>query len=78
MRADWRLGAVVGVVSAIGYAIVLWAQSFAPIAQVSSLRETSVVFGALIAFFFLKERLGARRWIGAGLVALGAALIALR
>ncbi|MEJ0023456.1 MAG: DMT family transporter [Alphaproteobacteria bacterium] len=78
MRADWKLGALVGVVSAIGYAIVLWAQSFAPIAQVSSLRETSVVFGALIAFFFLKERLGARRWIGAALVAGGAALIAVR
>jgi len=77
VRADWKRGAAIGVVSALGYAIVLWAQSFAAIAQVSSLRETSVVFGALIAFFFLKERLGPRRWAGAGLVAAGAALIAL-
>jgi drug/metabolite transporter (DMT)-like permease len=76
MRADWRRGAVVGVVSACGYAIVLWAQSFAPIAQVSALRETSIVFGAFIAFALLHERLGARRWIGALVAAAGAALIA--
>jgi uncharacterized membrane protein len=55
---------------------VLWAQTFAPIAQVTALRETSVVFGAMIAFVFLHERLGARRWLGAVVVALGAGLIA--
>jgi drug/metabolite transporter (DMT)-like permease len=48
----------------------------APIAQVTALRETSVVFGALIAFLFLRERLGPRRWAGAAIVALGAGLIA--
>jgi drug/metabolite transporter (DMT)-like permease len=77
LRTDWMRGALVGVVSAFGYALILWAQSFAPIAQVSALRETSVVFGALIALVFLDERLGLRRWIGAGVVALGAATIAL-
>ena len=59
-----------------GYGLVLWAQTFAPIAQVTALRETSVVFGALIAFLFLRERLGLRRWLGALIVALGAGLIA--
>ena len=73
MRADWRRGALVGVMSAMGYALVLWAQSFAPIAQVSALRETSIVFGAFIAFILLREKLGARRWIGAIIVAAGAA-----
>jgi uncharacterized membrane protein len=43
---------------------------------VTALRETSVVFGALIAFVFLHERLGLRRWIGAVIVAGGAGLIA--
>jgi drug/metabolite transporter (DMT)-like permease len=73
--APWR-GIAVGVVSFGGYGLVLWAQTFAPIAQVTALRETSVVWGALIAFAFLGERLGPRRWIGAGVVALGAGLIA--
>jgi drug/metabolite transporter (DMT)-like permease len=73
--APWR-GIGVGIVSFAGYGLVLWAQTFAPIAQVTALRETSVVWGALIAFFFLHERLGARRWLGAAIVALGAGLIA--
>jgi drug/metabolite transporter (DMT)-like permease len=73
--APWR-GIGIGVISFAGYGLVLWAQTFAPIAQVTALRETSVVFGALIAFAFLRERLGPRRWTGAVIVALGAGLIA--
>ncbi len=73
--APWR-GIAIGVISFAGYGLVLWAQTFAPIAQVTALRETSVVWGVLIAFFFLREHLGARRWIGAAVVALGAGLIA--
>lgn len=69
-------GLAIGVISFLGYGLVLWAQTFAPIAQVTALRETSVVFGALIAFVFLGERLGPRRWTGAGVVAAGAGLIA--
>jgi len=75
MAAPWR-GLAVGVISFAGYGLVLWAQTFAPIAQTTALRETSVVFGALIAFVFLHERLGARRWAGAIIVATGASLIA--
>lgn len=73
--APWR-GIGIGLISFAGYGLVLWAQTFAPIAQVTALRETSVVWGALIAFLFLHERLGARRWLGASIVALGAGLIA--
>jgi drug/metabolite transporter (DMT)-like permease len=73
--APWR-GIFIGVISFAGYGLVLWAQTFAPIAQVTALRETSVVWGALIAFLFLGERLGWRRWLGAAIVALGAGLIA--
>ncbi|GAM98131.1 integral membrane protein [alpha proteobacterium U9-1i] len=73
--APWR-GIFIGVISFAGYGLVLWAQTIAPIAQVTALRETSVVWGALIAFFLLGERLGARRWAGAIVVALGAGLIA--
>jgi drug/metabolite transporter (DMT)-like permease len=73
--APWR-GVVIGIISFLGYGLVLWAQTFAPIAQVTALRETSVVFGALIAFFVLRERLGPRRWVGAIIVATGAGLIA--
>jgi len=73
--APWR-GIAIGIISFLGYGLVLWAQTFAPIAQVTALRETSVVFGALIAFLVLRERLGLRRWAGAIIVAAGAGLIA--
>jgi drug/metabolite transporter (DMT)-like permease len=76
-RRDWRRGLVAGVVSGGGYAIVLWAQTFAPLAQVSALRETSVVFASVIAWAVLKEKMGVRRWAGALVVAAGAVCIAL-
>ena len=69
-------GVVIGIAGFAGYGLVLWAQTFAPIAQVTALRETSVVWGALIAYFLLRERLGPRRWAGALVVAIGAGLIA--
>jgi drug/metabolite transporter (DMT)-like permease len=73
--APWR-GIFIGVISFAGYGLVLWAQTFAPIGQVTALRETSVVWGALIAYIVLRERLGLRRWLGAVVVASGAILIA--
>jgi drug/metabolite transporter (DMT)-like permease len=76
-KKDGLRAGVIGICSSGGFAIALWAQTMAPIAHVTALRETSVVFGALIAFAFLHEHLGARRWMGAGVVAIGAVLIAL-
>jgi drug/metabolite transporter (DMT)-like permease len=73
--APWR-GIFIGIISFAGYGLVLWAQTFAPIGQVTALRETSVVWGALIAFLMLHEKLGLRRWLGAIVVASGAILIA--
>src|SRR5574338_343338 len=67
LAAPWR-GLAIGIISFLGYGLVLWAQTFAPIAETTALRETSVVFGALIAFLVLHERLGLRRWIGAIIV----------
>lgn len=75
VRPIWKLGLFAGSLSAGGFGIVIWAQSRAPIAQVTALRETSVVFAALIAWLFLKERMGPRRWAGAAFVTTGALLI---
>ncbi|MET0181436.1 MAG: DMT family transporter [Caulobacterales bacterium] len=73
---DWMRGLSAGFISMLGYGMILYAQTLAPVAQVAALREASVVFGALIAWLFLKEKLGARRWAGACVVALGAVFIA--
>lgn len=68
---------IAGVLSSGGYAIALWAFARAPVASVAALRETSVLFGAVIAAVFLRERFGARRAVGAFLVAAGAILLRL-
>ena len=50
----------------------------APIAIVATLRETSVLFGALIAVVFLKEPLRAARVIAAVIIVTGLVLIRLQ
>lgn len=71
----WVLGIAGGLVSMIAYGLVLYAKNFAPLGAVSALRETSVIFAALIGFFFLKEGYWMRRLGSAVLMASGVGLI---
>lgn len=67
-----------GAMSLGSYWIAIWAMTIAPIALVAALRETSVLFAALIAVIVLKEPLAPAR-IAAGLLILaGLALIRLQ
>jgi len=72
----WRLSFVGGAGAVIAYAIALWAMTQAPVALVAALRETSVVFAAVLGALFLREPLTGRR-LTATLVVL-AGLVALR
>lgn len=57
--------AVVGASASLGsYGIALWAMTRAPVATVAALRETSVLFAALIGTWFLKEAFTLRRALG--------------
>jgi drug/metabolite transporter (DMT)-like permease len=76
LAGHWRAGLIGGVGSAGSYGIALWAMTVAPLAIVAALRETSILFGILIAIRVLKEKPGARRMVAIGLIALGA--VALR
>jgi drug/metabolite transporter (DMT)-like permease len=71
----WRSGAAAGAMSLGSYWIAIWAFTQAPLAMVAALRETSVLFAMLIAFFFLGERIGPRRWAAAGLILAGIVLM---
>lgn len=73
--ADWRRSLAGGGLQVASYAIALWAMTLAPIAVVAALRETSVLFGALIAVAFLKERVGPVRVLAALLIVAGLVLI---
>jgi len=64
-----------GGASFAAYAIVTWAFTQAPIALVTALRETSIVFALLIGVFFLKERLDLAKLVSTMTTLLGAALL---
>ena len=70
-----RDAAIGGLVSLVAYAIVIYAASKAPMGGVSALRETSVVFAALIGWLFLGETLTRLRFLGCVTVACGAVLL---
>ncbi|WP_284620360.1 EamA family transporter [Aquabacterium humicola] len=63
-RRRWPLAALGGSASIGSYAIALWAMTRAPVASVAALRETSVLFAALLGTWLLKERFGGQRAIG--------------
>lgn len=67
----WRAGAIAGLLAVLGYAIVLYAMSQGALAYVSALRETSVLFAALIGTLALGEPFGPRRIAAAGIIAIG-------
>jgi len=75
-RRFWLRGLVGAVLSAGAYGVALWAMTRAPVAAVAALRETSVVFAALIGAWLLKE--GHVRPRIAGAVTVAAGVVALR
>jgi drug/metabolite transporter (DMT)-like permease len=75
-RATWKRAVLGGSCAVAAYGIALWAMTRAPIAIVAVLRETSVIFAAVIAAFVLHEKFTRRRLAATGAVMLG--LVALR
>jgi len=85
MARDWRslvrgpretlVAAAGGVVSLIAYGIIIFAMSLGPMGSVSALRETSVVFAAVLGRVFLRESLTGFRLAACLTVAVGAILI---
>ena len=64
-----------GAMSLGAYWIAIWAMTVAPIALVAALRESSVLFAALIAALVLKEPLAPIRVVAATLILVGLLLI---
>ncbi|EJN00298.1 DMT family transporter [Herbaspirillum sp. YR522] len=74
-QRDTWISLLGGVMSLLAYAIVIWAVTLAPMGLVSALRETSVLFAALIGAIFLGERLSARRLLSCLVIAAGAVVL---
>lgn len=72
----WPRGLAGGALQVVSYGVALWAMTLAPIAIIASLRETSVLFAAIISVLLLGEPFRAIRVAAAMLIVAG--LIAIR
>ena len=75
-RTRWPLAALGGAASIGSYAIALWAMTRAPVAAISALRETSILFASVLGVWLLKEPFGMQRALGAVVIVGG--VVALR
>lgn len=55
LRPFWQRGVAGGAMSVAAYWIIIWAMTVAPVALVSALRESSVLFAAAISTVVLRE-----------------------
>ncbi|MEJ1970448.1 MAG: DMT family transporter [Rhizomicrobium sp.] len=74
-RRQWKLGVGVAALSIVTYGSAMLAYRFGATAQLAALRETSVLFGTVLAMAFLGEHMTWRRWLAAGAIATGAILL---
>lgn len=76
-RRHGALGLLAGAVSVAGFLAYLVAARYLPLGPVTALRETSVIFGAVLGTVVLKEGFGLRRVAAALLVTAGIMLLAI-
>jgi drug/metabolite transporter (DMT)-like permease len=75
LRHTWWRGVIGGVIANVGYGIAIYALVLGPMAHIAALRETSVLFGALIGTLLLGEPFGQRRVAAAFVIVSGLALM---
>ncbi|CAN5836651.1 EamA family transporter [soil metagenome] len=75
IRRSWWRGVIGGAIANVGYGIAIYALVLGPMAHVAALRETSVLFGALMGTLLLGEPFGARRVAAAAVIVVGLVLM---
>ena len=65
-----------GVLGVLAYLMAVYSYSIAPLSYAGSIREVSVVFGAFAGWWFLKEKMGGIRLLGAIVIFAGIVIIA--
>jgi drug/metabolite transporter (DMT)-like permease len=68
-------GLAAGALSVLAYGLVLWAQTRGALAPIAALRETSVIFGAIIGTLVFREPFGRARITATALVVAGIVLL---
>jgi drug/metabolite transporter (DMT)-like permease len=75
LRRNWWRGVIGGLIANTGYGIAIYALVLGPMAHVAALRETSVLFGALMGTLLLGEPFGMRRVAAAFVIVSGLVLM---
>jgi drug/metabolite transporter (DMT)-like permease len=68
-------GVAAGALAVLAYGLVLWAQTRGALAPIAALRETSVIFGAVIGTLVFREPFGRSRIAATLLVVIGVLLL---
>lgn len=76
-RARLALASCGALASLSAYGIALWAMTQAPVAVIAALRETSVLFAALLGTWFLNEALSMRRVLATLMILMGVSALRL-
>ena len=76
-RAETVKIILIGILSVLAYALVVFVYSIAPVVYAGAIREVSVVFGAILGWLLLKEQFGPIRTLGSVLIFAGIILIVL-
>jgi drug/metabolite transporter (DMT)-like permease len=77
LRAQPARLVLVGILGVIAYMFALFAYSIAPVNYSEAIREVSVVMGAFAGWYFLGEKMGKIRILGAMLIFTGIVMIAI-
>ena len=71
LKREWKRALAGGILSKLAYGCVLYALAQGAMVHVSALRETSVLFAAVIGTLMLKENFGVRRILASAVIAIG-------
>ena len=69
------IGVAFGILAPLAYGLAVWCMQFLPIAYVSSMRETSIIFATIIGLFLLKEQTASKRIVPSVFVVIGISLL---
>jgi drug/metabolite transporter (DMT)-like permease len=75
LRTDWKNGVLGGVMMLGSYSLMVYALTLGPMAPLAALRESSVIFAAVLGAIVLREPFGAKRITAAAAVASGIAIL---
>ena len=68
-------GIAFGLLAPLAYGLAVWCMQYLPIAYVSSMRETSIIFATVIGLLILKENTASKRIIPSIFIVIGISIL---